>query len=45
MVPLDRLWHDLPADERQQVLDKLSQMIAKQLPAPLAEREVRHENC
>jgi hypothetical protein len=45
VMPLERVWHALPADERQQILKTISQIIAKQLPVPPAEREVPSESC
>jgi hypothetical protein len=44
-LPLERLWKTLAADEQQQILRGFSQMIARQLPAPAAAKEVGHEDC
>jgi hypothetical protein len=45
VMSLDRLWSALPDDGREQILKCLSQIVARQLPAPPAAREVQDENC
>lgn len=43
-IALKRLWEVIPAPNRQQALQTLSQLLAQQLQPP-PEKEVRDEDC
>jgi hypothetical protein len=43
VLPLDQLWRRLPSDRRQEVLQRLTQMIVQKLAPPDDPREAGHE--
>lgn len=43
VLPLDQLWMQLPADRRQEVLQRFTQMMVQRLAPPDNPREAGHE--